>query len=249
MKNLPLVLVIFLSLSFVSADEYLPVDNGMATYHVSTRYRPSEEHPLRIFTYLVHPIGWLMREVITRPFSYLMSSGECTRSLFGYREPLDYRNPTCYSAYGFGPDCRKTRPFDYADQSIGFLDDPWGGDRAGRGGMHDGQYYFPNVNFDFNSRKLNTLGKARVEEIGSLLEDQEGLVVVLEGHTDNTGSDAYNDKLGMDRAEAVRKELIAQGIDSGRLSAVTFGETRPLIDEETEYAHSLNRRVEVHPDR
>ena len=72
--------------------------------------------------------------------------------------------------------------------------------------------------------------------------------VVLEGHTDERGSEAYNKKLGLDRAEAVKAELIAQGIPADQLSTVTFGEGRPLYQEKEEWAYAANRRVEMHPE-
>src|SRR5437773_922107 len=71
----------------VLAQDQLPTDNGLATYHAAPRYRESESHPLRVLAYVVHPIGWVLREVIFRPLSYFASSTEVTRSVMGYREP------------------------------------------------------------------------------------------------------------------------------------------------------------------
>jgi hypothetical protein len=81
-----------------------------------------------------------------------------------------------------------------------------------------------------------------------MLKQDVAVKVVLEGHTDYIGSDGYNQKLGMDRAEAVRSELVSQGIASDRLATVTFGESRPVINEQTDHARAVNRRVEVHID-
>ena len=55
-------------------------------------------------------------------------------------------------------------------------------------------------------------------------------------------------KLGMDRAEAVRKELVSLGIPAERLSTVTFGESQPLFAEKEDWARAANRRVETHVD-
>ena len=83
------VLVVFWLIPTASfAQDQLPRDNGLATYHVAPHYRPSESHPLRIVGYVVHPIGWVLREVLFRPFSYFASSSETRRSVLGYRDPV-----------------------------------------------------------------------------------------------------------------------------------------------------------------
>lgn len=218
----------------VSAQEVLPNDNGLFTYHSAPRYRESESHPLRIVAYVFHPIGWVLREAIFRPISYFASSTETTRSVMGYREPYDYRQPECFSADDSVPDCRSIVPFNY-DQ----------GNSRSLGAGDERAVYFPDVNFDFNSRKLNTLGTAKAHSVAQLLKSGRGVKVVLQGHTDFKGSDEYNMKLGMDRAEAVRKELVVSGIPADRLSTVTFGESQPLFAEKEDWARAANRRVET----
>jgi outer membrane protein OmpA-like peptidoglycan-associated protein len=108
--------------------------------------------------------------------------------------------------------------------------------------------YFPDVNFDFDSRKLTSLGKAKAAQVGQMLSKDQSVKVVLQGHTDYKGSDQYNMKLGMVRAEAVRQELVALGVSPERLSTVSFGESQPLFTEQEDWARAANRRVEVHPD-
>ena len=68
----------------------------------------------------------------------------------------------------------------------------------------------------------------------------------LQGHTDKRGPEAYNSKLGADRALAVKAELINLGVPESQLAAISFGESRPLFTENEEWAHAANRRVEVH---
>lgn len=224
------------------AQDLLPPDNGLEVYHTQPRWRESESHPLRVVAYAVHPIGWLAREVIFRPLSFFAASNELNRSVMGFREPFDFRQPECFSADDSAPDCRSVVPFNY---------DKNGGRGAGSLNGADGsatQFYFPNVNFDFNKRKLNTLGLGKTKQIAELLKTSFGSVnVVLEGNADYIGSDKYNDKLGLDRAEAVKAELVKLGIPAERLSTVSFGESKPLVDEKTAAARALNRRVEVHP--
>ncbi len=231
-----------------AAQDMLPADNGLATYHTSPRYRESESHPLRIVAYVLHPVGWVLREVIFRPFSYFASSTEVTRSVLGYREPFDYRQPECFSADDSVPDCRSVVPFNYDpsqdDSSASSVVGTSSPDVVAVGGK---EVYLENVNFDFNKRTLNDLGKGRVKQVAELLKKDGNVKVVLQGHTDYKGTEAYNLKLGMDRAEAVRSELVALGVGAERLSTVTFGESQPLFAEQEDWARALNRRVEVHP--
>lgn len=108
------------------AQERLPRDSSegeYGEYHPSPAYRESESHPLRVLAYIVHPIGWLAREVIFRPFSYFASSTPETRAIMGYREPHDFRRPSCFSRNDATPDCRQVKPFDYETQGEGFDED------------------------------------------------------------------------------------------------------------------------------
>ena len=231
------LVIVALSGAVAQAQDVLPHDNGLATYHTSPRWRESESHPLRIAAYVLHPIGWVAREVIFRPLSWFASSTETTRSVMGFREPFDYRQPECFSADDSAPDCRSVLPFNY---DSGTKEEPAIGSTIG-----ERQVYFPDVNFDFDVRKLNQLGKGKVRQVAGMLNKEPGVKVVLEGHTDYMGSDTYNDKLGMDRAEAVRQELVGMGVSAERLSSVSFGKTKPLFTEKEDWARALNRRVEV----
>jgi OOP family OmpA-OmpF porin len=78
-----------------------------------------------------------------------------------------------------------------------------------------------------------------------LLEGQP-VDVELQGHTDKRGSEAYNEKLGMDRAKTVKRELVSMGVSEESLYTVSFGERNPLFTEDEAWAHAANRRVEVH---
>lgn len=225
----------------VAAQEMLPADNGLATYHTMPRYRESESHPLRVLAYVVHPVGWVAREVLFRPLSYFASSTEVTRSVMGYREPFDYRQPECFSADDSAPDCRSLSPFNYDNVAPVSEEAP-----AAAVVQAPTQVYFPNIAFDFDKRTLNDLGKGRVREISRTLQESGAVKVVLQGHADYIGTDAYNEKLGLDRAEAVRGELVALGISTDRLSTVTFGESQPIFSEQEDWARAVNRRVEVH---
>lgn len=77
-----------------------------------------------------------------------------------------------------------------------------------------------------------------------IIEHPELLLVSVEGHADSRGSDDYNLDLSGRRARAVRDFLVGQGVSPLRLESVGYGETRPIVAEETEAAWEQNRRVE-----
>lgn len=238
-KNITAIVALSLmAVSSASAQDVLPADNGIATYHTAPRYRESESHPLRLVGYVLHPIGWVLREGIFRPLSYFAGSTEETRSVMGYREPYDYRQPECFSADDSVPDCRSVHPFNY--DSAG--DDT---SRSSASNSSGQDVYFPDVNFDFDRHGLNDLGRGRTHQIANLLKNNQNVHVVLQGHADFKGSDGYNEQLGMSRADAVKKELVSLGVPTDRLSTVTFGKTQPALTEQEDWARAVNRRVEV----
>lgn len=225
--------------SLVQAQDLLPEDNGLATYHTAPRYRESESHPLRLLGYILHPVGWVLREAIFRPLSYFAGSTETRKSVMGFREPYDFRQPECFSADDATPDCRSLMPFNYGRE-----------DNTGSVVQESAparQVFFPNVNFDFDKRSLNQLGLQQSKQVADLIKTSPGEVrIVLQGHTDYRGSNEYNMKLGMDRAEAVKTELVRLGVSGERLSTISFGESKPLDPAETDAARAMNRRVETH---
>ena len=180
MKRLTIYLSLFVGLlgsgSLALAQDVLPYDNGLATYHTSPRYRESESHPFRVLAYVVHPVGWVLREAIFRPLSYFASSTEETRSIMGYREPYDYRQPECFSADDSVPDCRSVSPFNY-DSSSG---NDSNGDEGSLVRESSREVYFSDVNFNFDVRKLNDLGTGQARRIKAMLEKDPNLKIVLE---------------------------------------------------------------------
>jgi outer membrane protein OmpA-like peptidoglycan-associated protein len=241
-KELVGCLALSLLATTVMAQEEFPQDNalGATSYHTAPRYRSSEEHPLRILGYILNPIGWVVREGVTRPLSFFAGSTETTRSVMGYREPMDWRQPECFSGDDTTPDCRSIMPYNYEDSNQN-----GGAQETASVAVGDKFFYFPDVNFDFNRASLNDLGQGRVHQIARLLEKERGVTVMLEGHTDFKGAETYNKNLGLNRAETVRKALVDLGVDSARLSTVSFGEGSPVFSEETDWARAVNRRVGV----
>ena len=102
-----------------------------------------------------------------------------------------------------------------------------------------------NIHFEFNSAALTADSEEGVAMLAAFLEQHPDLEVELGGHTDNVGSDAYNQQLSEQRAEVVRQALIGKGITAERLSAKGYGATRPVGPNDTEAQRALNRRTEM----
>ena len=100
------------------------------------------------------------------------------------------------------------------------------------------------VNFEFAKAGLLPTSAATLSVLADVLRRYPQLRIEVGGHTDNRGSDAINDPLSQRRAESVVEYLVSQGVGRSRLSAVGYGERRPVADNGTETGRALNRRVE-----
>ncbi len=99
--------------------------------------------------------------------------------------------------------------------------------------------------FDFNSSDLDDATEDFLEELTVTLKENNYLKVKIEGHTDNIGSDKFNQRLSLKRAEAVKHLLLKKGIAEERLSTEGKGLHYPLNDNLTEEDRAKNRRVEI----
>lgn len=106
--------IILFASTLAVAQEKLPTDTDPFHYHAAPRFRNSEGHPLRLIAYALHPIGWVLREAIIRPFSYFASADNWRRDVLGYREPYDFRKSDCFGNED-APQCRTIAPFNYAE--------------------------------------------------------------------------------------------------------------------------------------
>lgn len=102
-----------------------------------------------------------------------------------------------------------------------------------------------NIQFEFNSAALTEASEEGVKMLAEFLRNHSGISVELAGHTDNVGSDTYNQKLSEERAEVVRQALIGAGIKEERLTAKGYGSSQPLYPNDTEEHRALNRRTEM----
>lgn len=107
------------------------------------------------------------------------------------------------------------------------------------------RFVLHDIKFRFDSAVLDTTSFSVIDSVaGYLLANQEVRVEVL-GFTDNSGDEAHNSELSLQRANSVRDALISREIDESRISAVGYGENRPLVPNDTEEHKALNRRVEI----
>jgi outer membrane protein OmpA-like peptidoglycan-associated protein len=101
------------------------------------------------------------------------------------------------------------------------------------------------VLFDFNRADLRPGARQNVSRLVAFLREHDDRQVLIEGHTDSVGDDAYNMNLSQRRAEAVRTYLIDSGISPTRSVARGYGESRPVASNDNEAGRQQNRRVEI----
>jgi outer membrane protein OmpA-like peptidoglycan-associated protein len=99
--------------------------------------------------------------------------------------------------------------------------------------------------FDLNSANIRTESKPVLEEVLGLLKGEPSWKLTVEGHTDSTGSSDFNQKLSLQRADAVKTWLLAAGIEAGLLQTKGFGSAKPVADNASEMGRAQNRRVEL----
>lgn len=101
------------------------------------------------------------------------------------------------------------------------------------------------VTFEFDQARLRPDARTILAEVADTLKRYPQLEVEIAGHTDNFGSEDYNQRLSQQRAEAVRDALVALGIDAARIAAAGYGESQPVADNESDDGREYNRRVEM----
>jgi outer membrane protein OmpA-like peptidoglycan-associated protein len=99
--------------------------------------------------------------------------------------------------------------------------------------------------FDVGKSTLKPGAQASIGRIAVVLRQYPQHQILVEGHTDATGGDDFNLQLSRDRANSVRTELVAGGVDASKIAAEGFGETRPVATNDTPAGRQQNRRVEI----
>jgi type IX secretion system PorP/SprF family membrane protein len=100
-------------------------------------------------------------------------------------------------------------------------------------------------NFEFGSFDIGETGTRYLDDLALALHDNPGLRIRLEGHTDDVGSDKFNHRLSLQRAEKIRDFLTTRGVDLERIEVVGRGEAEPLVANDTDAGKAMNRRVEL----
>jgi len=106
-------------------------------------------------------------------------------------------------------------------------------------------YIAKNIYFHTNKATLQQISHDPLDQLVDILKRYPNASLVIEGHTDNTGSNAYNIELSENRANAVKNYLTGKGIDGSRLTATGYGEEKPVTTNNTAEGRKLNRRVEL----
>jgi outer membrane protein OmpA-like peptidoglycan-associated protein len=101
------------------------------------------------------------------------------------------------------------------------------------------------LKFDFDKAIIRPENRELLSRIAGILLTSKDYSIAVYGHTDDVGTDAYNQGLSERRAEAVRDYLVEAGLDPAIVSTEGYGETQPLVPETTEEARAKNRRVEI----
>ena len=104
------------------------------------------------------------------------------------------------------------------------------------------------VEFEFDSAELTGVSSVVLDAAAEELRKCPNIAVRVEGHTDAVGAEAYNQGLGLRRADSVARHLVGVGIAAGRVTARSYGESRPIASNDTDEGRAMNRRVELHPE-
>jgi outer membrane protein OmpA-like peptidoglycan-associated protein len=104
-------------------------------------------------------------------------------------------------------------------------------------------YNLDDVYFATNSTDLTENSKKVIEGFYDFLNDNPSIVIEIQGHTDNVGTDSYNMKLSQGRAKSVYDELKKYGISDNQMSYKGYGETKPISENRTKEGRALNRRT------
>jgi outer membrane protein OmpA-like peptidoglycan-associated protein len=99
--------------------------------------------------------------------------------------------------------------------------------------------------YDVNSATLKPVASENIDKLAKVLQKYPDTEILIEGHTDSSGEDKYNQDLSEKRAESVSKYLKAQGIKGGRIVTKGYGENQPIETNETVDGKAKNRRVDI----
>lgn len=103
---------------------------------------------------------------------------------------------------------------------------------------------FDNLNFDFGKSTIRENSFPALDKLAKTLVEAKNWKIDIDGHTDDKGSDSFNQKLSQDRANAVKSYLVSKGVTADTIIATGFGETKPIVKNDSDANRERNRRVE-----
>jgi outer membrane protein OmpA-like peptidoglycan-associated protein len=106
-------------------------------------------------------------------------------------------------------------------------------------------HFDSDVLFSVDSASLDGGSRASLEQVAYVLNEYRKTAVVVQGHTDSSGSEAHNQSLSQRRADSVRNYLIGRGVQPERMVSVGYGESQPVASNVSPGGRSLNRRVDI----
>ncbi|HSN91629.1 MAG TPA: OmpA family protein [Anaeromyxobacteraceae bacterium] len=100
--------------------------------------------------------------------------------------------------------------------------------------------------FEVDSANLKPEAVTQLVQVGDILAKYADDKVAIEGHTDASGSERYNEQLSLRRADAVKTVLVSRGVQEGQITVAGLGESKPVAENATAEGRAKNRRVELH---
>ncbi len=106
-------------------------------------------------------------------------------------------------------------------------------------------HFESDVLFDVDSATLDSGGRTTLEDVAAVVNQYNKTAVIVQGHTDSTGSEEHNQGLSERRASSVRGYLVSRGVDDDRVAAVGMGEGYPVASNASDSGRQQNRRVDL----
>lgn len=106
-------------------------------------------------------------------------------------------------------------------------------------------HFDSDVLFAVDSASLSGDARGALGQAATVMKEYDKTAVIVQGHTDSTGSEEHNQGLSERRADSVERELVSQGVDGDRIASMGFGESQPVADNSTSAGRQRNRRVDV----
>ena len=134
---------------------------------------------------------------------------------------------------------------DYMDKQAAEIDRDLEGATVERVGEGIKITFDSGILFDVDKATLKGMSKTDLGKLAVILQKYADTDILLEGHTDDTGSDEYNLDLSRLRSQSVANFLAGEGVNAARFTIMGYGESQPVADNMTDGGRALNRRVEV----